>query len=1019
MNVSSSALMGRSLLMMFWAVQMTSAATTVLVGTPQGLRCVEYDAGAYRQRDSLTLEGVRGILVTPDRKLIHLGYAGGLAAVLFDPDTGRLTTSASSGRFPLEAARALVETPAGILHVLQKQGLSCVSYDRGAGYRSGSAFLPLNTPRALVVRPDGWIITGHEQGLSVVRRIGGAYFSPPEFYQATPPVRVLVLGRENVIHVGHAGGLTAFRFDPATGLLHPTGHTWPVKGFRTFAIDVNGNLHIADDRGIQLVAYDTSAGYCRWGARLELPGITALALDAEDVLHVGRQGGLTAVPFGPPSRQYRAPIANLEGFEVNTLTLVPAPACKVHPLRPARPEAGQAEPSHRMIYRSGDTVYTEALYRGLWVARRWLTSGRIDQGAGPGDAAAFEITLQSAPSDPPRLLGADWTWQGEKRYDQAGPPQRYEVRLRHDPARLSVKVCTLADGSGALKRWLEIRNDNDHPVALRALAVWSGKLWTSGTRFTLGHALRYDNGYEGWFGWEPLKPGANCFNREKGLDYDACYFIVRNEDTGAYFFGQLAWPVSYTMEFVADEGLWFRLGPRARAALRVLAPGETVVTPAVHLAAAAADFDRIVQIMHDHIRRTVLPDRPEDQRYLIQCLMPEDRQSVLHDDAYNETNLKKVIDLAASVGAELFIVDGPTWARGYGDWVPKERWFPHGLGPLRDYAHERNLRFGLYAEPEGGRGDWTATAAWREHPEWFKTRILNLADPAAVAYMEDECRRIIENYQLDLYRHDVNVVMQGDGLVEERDGFPECAYWRHYDAFYALTRKMQQDYPQVIFQQAAGGGTRLDLTTVSVWDEHFTSDENTYPHVYRMASGFSVFLPPEILVAPNGMYPPYRQPDLITTLRGAYALGNTPMLFNEMIATGTTSQLSPSQQKLFQRYARLYKEFIRPLLGSCLVFHHAPVNARGGVESGGWFAMEFTSPDRRRGWATLIRLGKLAPPTYRLIFRGVDPARRYRVTFDNRQVTEIFPGRKLHRQGLIIGIDMQPASELLLYEALE
>ena len=55
------------------------------------------------------------------------------------------------------------------------------------------------------------------------------------------------------------------------------------------------------------------------------------------------------------------------------------------------------------------------------------------------------------------------------------------------------------------------------------------------------------------------------------------------------------------------------------------------------------------------------------------------------------------------------------------------------------------------------------------------------------------------------------------------------------------------------------------------------------PYVYRMLSGTSVYLPPETLVNSNGMAYPKDRPDLDTTLRGAFALGNTPMIFNSIL----------------------------------------------------------------------------------------------------------------------------------------
>jgi len=66
--------------------------------------------------------------------------------------------------------------------------------------------------------------------------------------------------------------------------------------------------------------------------------------------------------------------------------------------------------------------------------------------------------------------------------------------------------------------------------------------------------------------------------------------------------------------------------------------------------------------------------------------------------------------------------------------------------------------------------------------------------------------------------------------------------------------------------------------------------------------------------------------------------------------------LSPERRERFLHYANLYKQFIRPLLPTCRMYHHEPINARKGVESRPWFAMEFASPERTQGWATIIRL---------------------------------------------------------------
>jgi Glycosyl hydrolase family 36 C-terminal domain len=105
------------------------------------------------------------------------------------------------------------------------------------------------------------------------------------------------------------------------------------------------------------------------------------------------------------------------------------------------------------------------------------------------------------------------------------------------------------------------------------------------------------------------------------------------------------------------------------------------------------------------------------------------------------------------------------------------------------------------------------------------------------------------------------------------------------------------------------------------------------------------------------------------------------------------------------------------MLSTCKVYHHAPVNATGGSESGNWFAQEFTSPDRTKGWATIISLAKEGSASYVLKPRGLDSRKQYKVTFDNTGQTKIINAATLMREGITVQPTDQVASELLLFEA--
>ena len=695
---------------------------------------------------------------------------------------------------------------------------------------------------------------------------------------------------------------------------------------------------------------------------------------------------------------------------------------------------------HEVVYVSGTTVYAEALLGDRWVGRYWNSEGRVDSPSNPWIDEAFEISIKDSPT-PPTMTGTSlsrgWNWLSASEL-----PVKADRGTRHAVVELSnsllpikVKIHTLLDGTPVLTRWLDITNTANQSVALVKLSPWTGRLWAADAPVTLGHSIRWQIGWEGWVGWTPLRVGTNSIENNRGLSYDDPFFILHNASKGEYFFGHLAWPTNYLMEFQNNGGLTFKIGPTAVNALRVIARGETITTPAVHLGPVKGDFDKAVQAMLDHVRRTVLPKRNPRLSYLIQDLFPEDQPlTVYRGKDYNEENVKKEIDVASAAGLELIIVDGPTWCTAYGNWlVPDPQRFPHGLGPVREYAHQKGMLFGLYAEPEGGRegycsetngvciGGWDQSEVFVQHPDWFfqpkRGSILNLAIPEAAAYLETELSRIVEHYKLDLYRHDFNSPLLRQGSETQRDGFVECDYWRHYDALNSMLARLHTKYPNVIIHQASAGGTRLDLSSVAYWEENYTSDRVSYPYVYQMLSGLSVYLPPEILVTPHGMAGNAKnQPDLETMLRGAYTLGNTPMIFNGMLPK-SLEEFTPEEQKQFRRYSELYRNFIRPMIALTKVYHHAPVNAAGGVESGNWFAMEFTSPDKTKGWATIIRLSKDAPTSYLLKPKGLDPRRQYKVTFDNTRQMKVMNAATVMQDGLRTQTTEQVASELLLFEA--
>ncbi len=414
-----------------------------------------------------------------------------------------------------------------------------------------------------------------------------------------------------------------------------------------------------------------------------------------------------------------------------------AQACKI--------EIGNG-PQHSIQYLSAEGNYQEAFENHQWVARSWGIAN--SKSSAWGHLPAFEIRVKTAPSPAsvPGTLLSSWDYVAAQQVPATKPGDCHAVvELSSRQMPINVKLHTVLDGTPVLTRWIEVTNRSNKPLAISSLFPIAGQLWRGDAVADVGYSIRYDWQREGWFGWTRLKPGTNRIQQEHGLSFDHPYFLLRNETAGEYFFGELEWPLNRVMEFYDDHGESFEVGPTAANALYVLAPGEAVESPKIHLGHTRGSFDAAVQGMHDHIRKSVLYARNPDRAYRIELLMPEDWGLTLYrGDEFNQTNLEKIIDVIEQLGLELFIVDGPSWCKNYGDWLtPQPKEFPNGLKPLSDYAHSHHVLFGLYAEPEGGReasppfqnglaiGSWKNGQVFQQHPDWFP-EVAKMSEPKAL-----------------------------------------------------------------------------------------------------------------------------------------------------------------------------------------------------------------------------------------------------------------------------------------------
>lgn len=699
----------------------------------------------------------------------------------------------------------------------------------------------------------------------------------------------------------------------------------------------------------------------------------------------------------------------------------------------------EGEPGVR--YSSGLTVCDEALRNGHWINRYWLATGMIKPdfhlngerrtGAAPL-ADAFELSIEG------QDLGGTWKWVKAYNEQVRTPSEGLLVTVELESAArpVSVKVRTLLGGGPVLVRWLEIVNRGPRATAISRVSPWSGTLWNtsnyrerieSGTApFEVAFAQYQEWGHEGAWKFEPVANDTRTIQGTHGKSgWGHPTFFAHNRATGEWFVASLGysgnWKVSVTgaADEVRDRAkLLLSLGPAAAdPALRVLEPGETVRTPETHMLLMASDLDHLIQAMHEHVRNeVVLPPIP-GREYQVES---NHRGYIV--DHETEAGLLREVDIAHDVGAEEFLIDagwyGPdpnVWGRNVGDWHAGS-WLPNDITPVREYTRKKGMLFGLWVEIESAGA---ASELRKKHPDWIMMRDgrpvangrqLDLTKPEVAAWVESEIARIIQKYDLDMFRIDYNHSVE-EGGNRVKDGFTENLMWRYVDVFYGIFDRIHKRFPNVILQNCAGGGGRLDLGILRRFHNTELSDWMRGPRNLKILNGMTWLLPPEILLRTFGTEVGEHSTDgdlneqlRITMMSRPIFRGISPSL----------EELNPIARKTIRDAVELFKTEVRPIMIGSRVYHHTPFLNM--MEPTPWLVLEYASPDSRRAVATLFRTSDVGDHTYIFRPRGLDYGRIYRLKLMNSGQAVDIDGARLLTDGIPVRIENPMGSEMLIFE---
>lgn len=190
--------------------------------------------------------------------------------------------------------------------------------------------------------------------------------------------------------------------------------------------------------------------------------------------------------------------------------------------------------------------------------------------------------------------------------------------------------------------------------------------------------------------------------------------------------------------------------------------------------------------------------------------------------------------------------------RYFGTWRENLDRFPGGIIQTAKLVKSLGMKFGLWIAPEvvginnkemlDFYGDDCFFVRNGEKIRHWSGYLLDYRNPKVYKYMSDVIDRMVNEFGCDYIKFDgcpnsgagteIDSVSLGDGLEKAMDAFLD---W---------TRDMMARYPNVLFEDCAGGGQRTDYKALSMFHILSTSDEMYYNHYpYIVGNIFCSVLP--------------------------------------------------------------------------------------------------------------------------------------------------------------------------------
>ena len=351
--------------------------------------------------------------------------------------------------------------------------------------------------------------------------------------------------------------------------------------------------------------------------------------------------------------------------------------------------------------------------------------------------------------------------------------------------------------------------------------------------------------------------------------------------------------------------------------------------------------------------------------------------------------------------------EGKNWASTTGNWTVDRERFPDGMKPVSDAAHAAGAKFMLWFEPERVvKGTQWAV----EHKEWMLDcpqpagseeadwLLFDLGNDEACDWLCKYYGDFLEENGVDWYRQDCNIKPAPYWAHNDEPGRKGIKEIRHIENLYRFWDYLLDRFPEMVIDNCASGGKRLDWETISrsvpLWRSDYYHHDD--PDGYQCHSyGLDYFLP----IHGTGILLPDKY-----SFRSSLS---STLIYNWKITEKGVSVLE-MQERLaeYRSISDYYLEDYYPLTGDGDLTGHDV-----------WLAYQMHRPSDGTGIVVAFRREESAVDNCPVWLQGLSPDKSYELTDSDTGLSVIKTGRELS-EGFRLVLDSPKSSLLIKYKVL-